>query len=99
ALAVGRVVEGDGAIIGHVGVTNDRAGMRWLRGRWGRLRRLWRWLLRWASGRRWLRGFSRRRFGSRRRLRYMGWRGRGFVARRGLSRPIRSRWRGGGRSL
>ena len=62
-LTIGRVSEGDGAIVRHVGMADDCAGMGWRCRCGGRLRRLWRRLLRWLLGRlssrRWLRIFGR----------------------------------------
>ncbi len=87
ALPISRIGEGDGAIVRHIGMADDGAGMgrwRWCR---RRLRRLWCRLLRWllcrpGSWRR-LRSFGRR-FGGRGGLLWAvsGCRG-GRVARRG----------------
>lgn len=88
ALTISRIGEFDRAIVGHIGMADDGAGMGWRRGCWRWLRRLWCRLLRWllcrSGSRRRLRGFGRRvgRCGGLLRVSNMSGRGGWLVARR-----------------
>src|SRR5579872_3463432 len=99
ALTIGRVGKFDRAIIGHVGISNNGACMRWSRS-WRWLRRLWRRLLGWLLRRlgRWRRpGFlSRRGMSSRRLCRRGGFLRAGTGSGRGCWRVARRGRRGAG---